>query len=82
MEKTLIKKGIYLRTEQVERLAGIVFESRKKGKRKLNESLLCRVALDLLFNLDFNYAHYDTEEDLSEAIIKKLKNNINTISHG
>ncbi|RQD74676.1 MAG: hypothetical protein D5R97_07445 [Candidatus Syntrophonatronum acetioxidans] len=74
MDKTLVKKGIYLRSEQVEHLAGIVFENRKRGKRKLNESLLCRVALDLLFNLNFNYAQYETEEELSEAIINQIKN--------
>lgn len=73
MESALVKKGIYLRAEQVEVLAGIVYENRKKGKRKLNESLLCRVALDLLFNLDFDFASYDTEEELSEAIVKKIK---------
>ncbi len=73
MEKLLVKKGIYLRAEQVEVLAGIVYENRKKGKRKLNESLLCRVALDLLFNLDFDFASYDTEEELSEAVVNKIK---------
>lgn len=74
MENALVKKGIYLRAEQVEVLAGIVYENRKKGKRKLNESLLCRVALDLLFNLDFDFASYDTEEELSEAIVRKVNN--------
>lgn len=74
MDKILVKKGIYLRSEQVEKLAAIVFENRKKGKRKLNESLLCRIALDVLFNLNFNYNQYETEEDLSEAIINKIKN--------
>ncbi len=73
MNNSLVKKGIYLRAEQVEVLAGIVYENRKKGKRKLNESLLCRVALDLLFNLDFDFASYDTEEELSEAIVRKIK---------
>lgn len=73
MENALVKKGIYLRAEQVEVLAGIVYENRKKGKRKLNESLLCRVALDLLFNLNFDFASYDTEEELSEAIVRKVK---------
>jgi len=74
LENALVKKGIYLRAEQVEVLAGIVYENRKKGKRKLNESLLCRVALDLLFNLDFDFASYDTEEELSEAIVRKVNN--------
>lgn len=74
MENALVKKGIYLRAEQVEVLAGIVYENRKKGKRKLNESLLCRVALDLLFNLNFDFASYDTEEELSEAIVRKVNN--------
>ena len=73
MENALVKKGIYLRAEQVEVLAGTVYENRKKGKRKLNESLLCRVALDLLFNLDFDFASYDTEEELCEAIVRKVK---------
>ncbi|GEM_PF-1996803 len=74
MEKKLVKKGIYLRAEQVERLAGVVFENRKKGKRKLNESLLCRVALDVLFNLNFNFSQYEKEEDLIEAIKYKINN--------
>jgi len=74
LEKKLVKKGIYLRAEQVERLAGVVFENRKKGKRKLNESLLCRVALDVLFNLNFNFSQYEKEEDLIEAIKYKINN--------
>ena len=74
MEGNLVKKGIYLRVEQVESLAGVVFENRKKGKRKLNESLLCRVALDVLFNLNLNFAQYETEKDLREAIINKVRN--------
>lgn len=73
MNNSLVKKGIYLRAEQVEILAGIVYENRKKGKRKLNESLLCRVALDLLFTINFDFASYDTEEELSEAIVRKIK---------
>ncbi len=73
MEKNLVKKGIYLRAEQVERLAGIVFENRKKGKRKLNESLLCRVALDVLFYYNFNFSQYETEEELVEALLYKIE---------
>jgi hypothetical protein len=66
----LIKKGVYLRPEQVDILAKLVYESRKKGKRHVSESLIIRVALEMLIESKFDILGYQTEGDLINAIKK------------
>jgi Arc/MetJ-type ribon-helix-helix transcriptional regulator len=64
----LIKKGVYLRPEQVDILAKLVYESRKKGKRYVSESLIIRAALELLIESNFDILAYQSEGDIVGAI--------------
>lgn len=67
----LVKKGIYLRADQVDRLAQLVHETRRHGKRKFSESTLCRIALDLFLAMDINFSRYDSETELADSLIAK-----------
>ncbi|MBS4026631.1 MAG: hypothetical protein KGZ96_13335 [Clostridia bacterium] len=64
----LIKKGVYLRPEQVDILAKLVYESRKKGKRYISESLIIRAALEMLIASNFDILAYQSEGDIVGAI--------------
>ncbi|MDW7674771.1 MAG: hypothetical protein SCK28_09565 [Bacillota bacterium] len=68
----LIKKGIYLRPEQVEILAKYVYESRKQGKRFVSESMIIRLAVELLVSTDIDVLAYGSEEEL----VNDIKDNI------
>lgn len=65
---SLMKKGVYLKPEQVEILATLVYESRKENKRHISESMLIRIAVELLIQSDIDFSKYDSEEEILAAI--------------
>lgn len=67
MKGKIVKKVCYLREDQVERMIDYIYTSYREGTRRFNESSLCRVALDLLFDLRLEIAEYESEEELLEA---------------
>lgn len=64
----LIKKGIYIKKEQMEEMAALVYKARKEQKRFVNESMLVRIGLDLLFKLPLDLTEFENEKDIREHI--------------
>lgn len=67
----LVKKGFYIKEEQMSKLATLVYEARKEQKRFVNESMVVRIGLDLILKAPINLADFDNEEQLRAYLAEK-----------
>lgn len=65
---SLVKKGFYINEEQMEQLATLVYNSRKDQKRFINESMVVRIALELLFKTPLDFTQFTTEQEIREYL--------------
>ncbi|MBI5207023.1 MAG: hypothetical protein HY934_04445 [Candidatus Firestonebacteria bacterium] len=72
-KKEIRQKNIQLRIDQIKSLREFTFKSGDLKGSQLNESQICRAALDLLFWLDINPMQVETEEELLDLIKRSVK---------
>lgn len=72
-KKEIRQKNIQLRIDQIKSLREFTFKSGDLKGSQLNESQICRVALDLLFWLDINPMQVETEEELLDLVKRSVK---------
>ncbi|MEW6088782.1 MAG: hypothetical protein AB1498_10825 [bacterium] len=68
------QKNIQLRIDQIKKLREYAFHSGNIDGIQLNDSEICRAALDLFFWLDVDPKSVRNEEELLELGKKKIKN--------
>jgi len=67
------QKNIQLRLDQIKGLREYAYRSGSINGSQLNESQICRVAIDILFWLNVNPTQIDDEVLLLEAVKKKIE---------
>ena len=68
------QKNIQLRIDQIKKLREFAYHSGNIDGIQLNDSEICRTALDLFFWLDIDPQSVRNEEDLLELCKRKIKN--------
>lgn len=68
------QKNIQLRIDQIKKLREFAFHSGNIDGIQLNDSEICRTALDLFFWLEIDPQSVRNEEELLELCKKKIKN--------
>ena len=67
------QKNIQLRLDQIKSLREYVFRSGNINGSQLNDSQICRVALDIFFWAKINPANMESEEQLLEVTKERIK---------
>ncbi|MBI5207817.1 MAG: hypothetical protein HY934_08500 [Candidatus Firestonebacteria bacterium] len=67
------QKNIQLRIDQIKSLREYTFKSGDLKGAQLNESQICRIALDLFFWININPSSVETEEELLALVKKSIK---------
>ncbi len=65
---SLVKKGFYINEDQMEQLATLVYNSRKDQKRFINESMVVRIALELLFKAPLDFSQFTNEQEIRDYL--------------